>query len=76
MRKLDQLLSGEPLRNRTAYFSILRFCLDQIHNLLLHCRVGSKVENPVDLRLAAKPRHLPLGIVSVSLLCRSNGLLK
>ena len=32
--------------------------------------------NPIDLRLAAKPRHLALGIISMALLRRSDRPLK
>src|SRR5262249_45199998 len=52
----------------------LPLCFDPFHALAQLLRVGPKTFNPVHIRLAAEPCHLPLGIVSVSLLSRSNGL--
>ena len=55
---------------------LFRQSMDKIQSLRLHCRIGSKFCDPVDLRLPAKPCHLPLGIISVALLRCNNRLLQ
>src|SRR5713226_1986019 len=45
------------------------------HRFALYLGIISKISEPVDLRFAPEPGHLPLGVVAVGLLRRRQGLL-
>jgi len=47
----------------------------QLCRSLYDARIITEARQPDDLRLAAKPRHLPLGIVAMSLLGSGDRLL-
>src|SRR5262249_32161860 len=70
--KKPQQLCGELKMAQVAKESPLR--LDPHDALTYHLRVGTKAFNPTHVGLATKPRHLPLGIVPVSLLGGCDGL--
>src|SRR6516225_8212882 len=69
--------NGEP-PNANA-FPMLRAVLSlrsyQLCRSLYDARIITEARQPDDLRLAAKPRHLPLGIVAMSLLGSGDRLL-
>src|SRR5262249_53727946 len=51
-----------------------QFLTDPLQPLSLYRRIIAKLRKPLHLRLSPEPRHLPLGIISVSLLSCVNAI--
>ena len=73
---LDHLPDVAELHERFARFPALaQMLLNLGTSLTRDCGIVSKSNQPMYIRLAAKPCQLPLGIVAMSLLRRSNHIL-
>src|SRR5690349_11462593 len=57
-----------PLLSRVSRSSVLSQVAHAHQHLLLHGQIIAKASGPLYLRLSAKPCHLPLRIISMSLL--------